>query len=606
MAQYNKQEIGDLLTRLQEGDTEAFGILYEKTGNIALMQARLYSKDAAEDIVQDAYVKAYTHINQIRKPEDFGAWLKMIVANTAKEYIRKESRYVTESELETERESDENEKKNPNEYEKLETRDFLPEEKVDYTDTKEIIWGFIEQLPVAQKSVIDLCYYQGMSVDQTSKILNISPGTVKSRLFVARQKLMGMIEGEEKRSGIRLHCSAATLVPFIIWLLSQKEEEAMLAKPMLPKSVWDGIVKGIVKAEGRPPVGKKLDPAGDKNPHVSKGPAKHLPRGIRNICIGAAATAVVATGGLYLYSSAQQDTPPVQTVMETEAATETEVPTQAEPILETAVEETEMQALEFPFSDEEVLECIINSSNIRTISGESFYEEIDKRFVSDMSLDISESFYRGDLSTDIHATVEYTINENVTRTEYFINAFCDLDGKWKLGPATIVESEVVSRNLINIWKGRMRIDDPSKEIIDPAYFADRDVTLKITGQDGIQVTGQMIIVDDIYGFYHESDIVGTFEDETLRIEMMSPIDNGKNDYVFVYRYDKDSFEDIVYGGVLEFAPDVADFNFYQLLPETYGEMASLPQEWWDALTTEQYAAAERYMEDLRQVEENQP
>ena len=229
MAQYNKQEIGDLVRRLQEGDTEAFGILYEKTGNIALMQARLYSKDAAEDIVQDAYVKAYTHINQIRKPEDFGAWLKMIVANTAKEYIRKESRYVTESELETERESDENEKKNPNEYEKLETRDFLPEEKVDYTDTKEIIWGFIEQLPVAQKSVIDLCYYQGMSVDQTSKILNISPGTVKSRLFVARQKLMGMIEGEEKRSGIRLHCSAATLVPFIIWLFSQKEEEAMLA-----------------------------------------------------------------------------------------------------------------------------------------------------------------------------------------------------------------------------------------------------------------------------------------------------------------------------------------------------------------------------------------
>ena len=76
--------------------------------------------------------------------------------------------------------------------------------------------------------------------------------------------------------------------------------------------------------------------------------------------------------------------------------------------------------------------------------------------------------------------------------------------------------------------------------------------------------------------------------------------------MFVYRYDKDSFEDIVYGGVLEFAPDVADFNFYQLLPETYGEMASLPQEWWDALTTEQYAAAERYMEDLRQVEENQP
>lgn len=123
----------------------------------------------AQDVVGEAIMRAFEHRHQLRKKDSAKAWLRQIVANEAKKILRGRKRIVSLDAIALEQSSEEGES---------------------YED----VWHYIQALPSPFQSVTVLYYYDQLSVEEIAKILNVSAGTVKSRLSRSRSKLAEMME----------------------------------------------------------------------------------------------------------------------------------------------------------------------------------------------------------------------------------------------------------------------------------------------------------------------------------------------------------------------------------------------------------------------------
>ena len=86
----NRERIADLGRKAWQGSQEAFNELYRLTRDRAYFVAFTIAKEEQDalDILQDSFLKAWQHIGDLQAPWDFGAWLKRIVGNTAKDFIK--------------------------------------------------------------------------------------------------------------------------------------------------------------------------------------------------------------------------------------------------------------------------------------------------------------------------------------------------------------------------------------------------------------------------------------------------------------------------------------------------------------------------------------
>ena len=84
--------LNEAVIKAQNGDQDGFAFLYDQTyqSKYYLSLKYMKNKEAAEDVLQDAYLKAFSKLNTLKQPEAFEGWLGMIVANTAKKCIGKE------------------------------------------------------------------------------------------------------------------------------------------------------------------------------------------------------------------------------------------------------------------------------------------------------------------------------------------------------------------------------------------------------------------------------------------------------------------------------------------------------------------------------------
>lgn len=179
----NDPEDRRLIEKAAEGDRRAFGKLVTK------YQKRLFrfvfmilkSKDAADDIVQDAFVKAYTALDSFDKDKQFYPWLSTIARNLALNRLKREAKHTTESELESEFENISDESSDP--------LDDLINRENDKKFAKAVI-----SLPEKFRTVFVMRMMEQMSYEQIAKTLNISPGTVDSRLYRARSKLLEILK----------------------------------------------------------------------------------------------------------------------------------------------------------------------------------------------------------------------------------------------------------------------------------------------------------------------------------------------------------------------------------------------------------------------------
>lgn len=206
--------ITQLVARARGNDQDAWNELYSQTCKGAYFVAlKVCGKEQdALDLVQDAYLTAYTQLEQLQDPTKFQPWLNMIVANKCRDYLKKK-RPTLFSELGNE-DDPQPEWEDDREYN-------LPEQHLDREETSRIVAELINALPEEQRLCVLLYYQEEMSVSEIAQALQVSDGTVKSRLNYARKKVADKVRELEKK-GTKLY--GLSPIPFFIWLLRGEAE----------------------------------------------------------------------------------------------------------------------------------------------------------------------------------------------------------------------------------------------------------------------------------------------------------------------------------------------------------------------------------------------
>jgi len=174
-----------LVTRAQRGDKQAFELLVEKYQRKLARLLSRFIRDPAEveDVTQEAFIKAYRALPAFRGDSAFYTWLYRIGINTAKNYLMAMGRRAPTS---TEVEADEAE--GFEEGEQL--RDInTPESLLLSKEIAETVNSTIEGLPEELRRAIQMREIEGLSYEDIAQAMNCPIGTVRSRIFRAREAI---------------------------------------------------------------------------------------------------------------------------------------------------------------------------------------------------------------------------------------------------------------------------------------------------------------------------------------------------------------------------------------------------------------------------------
>ena len=180
----------ELIASAQHGDTRAFEQLVRIHQGIALRVAYLVVRNPteAEDVTQDAFVKAYRSLGRFRDESPFRPWLLKIVRNEALNRVRSIKR---RDQLALRAGGD------PVSGDAA----LSPEAEVMNSEEGRQLLALIDDLPEKYRSVVVHRYLLDMSEQETSQILGVPPGTVKSRTSRALERLRGAL-GEDFEGAI--------------------------------------------------------------------------------------------------------------------------------------------------------------------------------------------------------------------------------------------------------------------------------------------------------------------------------------------------------------------------------------------------------------------
>ncbi len=182
----SEREVDQILVeRAQRGDKRAFELLVEKYQHkLARLVSRLVRDPGeAEDVTQEAFIKAYRALPSFRGDSAFYTWLYRIGINTAKNFlVAKGRRAPTSTEVDAE------------EAEGYESADQLrdintPESLLLSKEIATTVNAAIESLPEELRSAIQLRELEGLSYEEISKLMDCPIGTVRSRIFRAREAI---------------------------------------------------------------------------------------------------------------------------------------------------------------------------------------------------------------------------------------------------------------------------------------------------------------------------------------------------------------------------------------------------------------------------------
>jgi RNA polymerase sigma-70 factor (ECF subfamily) len=172
-----------LVVRAQHGDQQAFGLLVSKyQRKLARLLSRLIRDPAeVEDVAQETFIKAYRALGNFRGDSAFYTWLYRIGINTAKNYLVSQGRRApTSTEFDSE------------EAEGFDDGDLLrdintPERMLFSKEIGETVNAAMEALPEDLRTAITLREIEGMSYEDIAKMMDCPIGTVRSRIFRARE-----------------------------------------------------------------------------------------------------------------------------------------------------------------------------------------------------------------------------------------------------------------------------------------------------------------------------------------------------------------------------------------------------------------------------------
>ena len=180
-----------LIRRVQAGDAEAFEDLvraHEKTVYNLALRMTGHPQDA-EDMAQEAFLKAYRSLGEFRGESKFSVWLYRIVSNVCLDHLRRQSRRPAASLTAEDEEGEETQWDVPDES-------LSPERLLEQKLTREAVQKGLAALPDEQRQILLLREIHGLSYEEIGEILSLEPGTVKSRIFRARKRLCAFLQRE--------------------------------------------------------------------------------------------------------------------------------------------------------------------------------------------------------------------------------------------------------------------------------------------------------------------------------------------------------------------------------------------------------------------------
>ena len=189
-----------LVQRVQRGDKSAFDLLVLKYQHkvVKLVMRYVRSQAEAEDVAQEAFIKAYRALPQFRGDSAFYTWLYRIAINTAKNVVASRDRSPIVYDL------DQSDREATYELQGRMKDSATPEALAMTEEIRSTVNRAIEALPVDLRTAIVLRELEGMSYEEIAAAMKCPVGTVRSRIFRAREaidaKLRDVFEGGLGRS----------------------------------------------------------------------------------------------------------------------------------------------------------------------------------------------------------------------------------------------------------------------------------------------------------------------------------------------------------------------------------------------------------------------
>ncbi len=175
----------DLVEQAQRGDREAFAILARTRGDTLYGVARRIVRDVglAEDAVQQTLVIAWRDLPRLRDPDRFDAWLNRILVNACYAEARNRRAWISSIRV------------------LPVDGPAVPDSLATLADRDEVERGF-RRLPPDQRAILVLHHYLGLGLAEIGEVLDIPPGTARSRLHYAHRAMRALLEADARPTAV--------------------------------------------------------------------------------------------------------------------------------------------------------------------------------------------------------------------------------------------------------------------------------------------------------------------------------------------------------------------------------------------------------------------
>ena len=185
----------ELISCTLEGKTRAFDELVRRHSRKlhGMLLQMLNSEADAYDVAQESFLKAFHSLRYFKGQSSFYTWLYSIALNQGRNFLRKKKREHAYS-------LDDDEKGNPLEKDgELADKALVadPARNAHITDLRRKLEQAIARLSPAHQEIVNLCDIQGLSHAEVAERINISEGTIRSRLHYAHRQLQGILAEEQ-------------------------------------------------------------------------------------------------------------------------------------------------------------------------------------------------------------------------------------------------------------------------------------------------------------------------------------------------------------------------------------------------------------------------
>lgn len=171
-----------LVLNAQSGDSKAFALLAKKWNDRVRRQIywQVKNTEVSKDLTQDCWISISKSLPKLKDPRSFGSWILRIAHNKSIDWVRRNAKVITVDNEET--------------FDAL-----IDDQSSSGSDLVDSLRVAMKDLTEDQRMILRMHYLQGLSIVEIGEVLHISLGTVKSRLFRAREHLKILIKSRYER-----------------------------------------------------------------------------------------------------------------------------------------------------------------------------------------------------------------------------------------------------------------------------------------------------------------------------------------------------------------------------------------------------------------------